>query len=36
MKAIYIRTIGHARATAKIGLTNLTYNAMHAIEQESL
>ncbi|WP_260472460.1 IS5 family transposase [Chlorobium phaeovibrioides] len=32
MKAMYIRTIGYARATAKIGLTNLTYNMMRCVQ----
>lgn len=32
MKAMYIRTIGYARATAKIGLTNLTYNLMRCAQ----
>jgi IS5 family transposase len=32
MKAMYIRTIGYVRATAKIGLANLTYNMMRCIQ----
>jgi IS5 family transposase len=32
MKAMYIRTIGYARATAKIGLANLTYNLMRCVQ----
>ncbi len=31
MKGMYIRTIGYTRATAKIGLTNLTYNLMRCV-----
>jgi len=32
MNAMYIRTIGYARATGKIGLANLTYNMMRSIQ----
>ncbi|WP_242664383.1 IS5 family transposase [Chlorobium sp. N1] len=32
MNAMYIRTIGYARATGKIGLANLTYNMMRCIQ----
>jgi len=32
MQAMYIRTIGYAKATAKIGLANLTYNMMRCIQ----
>lgn len=32
MKAMYIRTIGYVRATAKIGLANLTYNMMRCVQ----
>jgi len=32
MNAMYIRTIGYARATAKIGLANLTYNMMRCAQ----
>jgi transposase, IS5 family len=32
MKAMYIKTIGYIRATAKIGLANLTYNMMRCTQ----
>jgi len=32
MNAMYIRTIGYARATGTIGLANLTYNMMRCIQ----
>jgi len=32
MNAMYIRTIGYVRATAKIGLANLTYNLMRCVQ----
>ena len=32
MKAMTIKTIGYVRATAKIGLTNLTYNLMRCVQ----
>jgi transposase, IS5 family len=32
MNAIYIRTIGYVRATAKIGLANLTYNLIRCVQ----
>jgi hypothetical protein len=32
MKSMYIRTIDYARATAKIGLANLTYNLMRCVQ----
>jgi len=32
MKAMTIKTIGYVRATAKIGLANLTYNLMRCVQ----
>ena len=32
MNAMYIRTIGYVRATAKIGLANLTYNMLRCTQ----
>jgi len=32
MKEMFIRTIGYTRATAKIGLANLTYNLMRCVK----
>jgi IS5 family transposase len=32
MKAMYIKTIGYVRATAKIGMANLTYNMMRCTQ----
>ena len=34
VNAMYIRTIGYVRATAKIGLANLTYNLMRCTQMK--